>query len=113
MSETHPDRQFLQNILKLLLSFVIWSLDLWILWKKSTGVVNFIELSSSLQADTFKNWINVNLKEVGYSVDNLEADFQVWHNAINVWHLNTFKKKKSYFLIAKTFLKGWEWSNFQ
>ena len=29
-----------------------------------------------IQADTFKNWINVNLKEVGHSVDNLETDFQ-------------------------------------
>ena len=29
-----------------------------------------------IQADTFKNWIYVHLKEVGHSVDNLETDFQ-------------------------------------
>ena len=38
--------------------------------------MNFIELDLIIQADTFKNWINVNLKEVGHSVDNLETDFQ-------------------------------------
>ncbi len=40
------------------------------------NIWNLIEFVQN-QADTFKNWINVNLKEVGFSVDNLETDFQV------------------------------------
>ena len=34
-------------------------------------------LFNLFQADTFKNWINVNLKEVGFFVESLETDFQV------------------------------------
>jgi hypothetical protein len=40
------------------------------------------EYLTTFQADTFKNWINVNLKEVGYSVENLETDFQVRSSSV-------------------------------
>ena len=43
----------------------------------SFGRLAILILFNLFQADTFKNWINVNLKEVGFFVESLETDFQV------------------------------------